>query len=313
MSALTFPYPAVAGTKIKSAEYNANNAAVSTFLNTTKLNDDNLQDQGISAGKLVNGTLTDTQISASAAITRSKISKKAIAALTSTYTAATTDDYLTCSSSGGAFTVTLYAASGNAGRELVIKKTDSSFNAVTIDGNGSETIDGATTIKLSTQNEVVTLVCDGTNWQIADRRIPSGWISYTPTGSWIANVTYTGHWRRVGDSIEVQFKVATSGAPTSTSLTVNLPSGLTIDTTRLTNGTGQQQDMGTGTVLDDGNAAYPVFGQYSSTTAILIVAGTSSGAYVAGNDVTQAVPMTFGAADYVTLRTPSLPITGWEA
>lgn len=63
-------------------------------------------------------------------------------------------------------TVTLPAVSGNAGLEYTIKKIDGSANAVTIDGNGAETIDDSTTKVLSSQYDSATVVCDGTEWWI---------------------------------------------------------------------------------------------------------------------------------------------------
>ncbi len=66
--------------------------------------------------------------------------------------------------SGGARTVNLPAASGNSGVFLTIIKSDSSANAVTIDGNASETINGATTFLLTVQYQSVVLRCDGSNW-----------------------------------------------------------------------------------------------------------------------------------------------------
>lgn len=60
----------------------------------------------------------------------------------------------------------LAAATALDGFVLIIKKTDNSSNTVTIDGNASETIDGNTTLVLSTQNDAVLLVCDGSNWFI---------------------------------------------------------------------------------------------------------------------------------------------------
>jgi len=65
-----------------------------------------------------------------------------------------------------AFTVTLPAATSNSGRVYVIKKIDSSANVVTVDGNASETIDGATTHALSSQYDFVRIQCDGSNWHI---------------------------------------------------------------------------------------------------------------------------------------------------
>jgi len=77
------------------------------------------------------------------------------------YTAAT-EEYLFCDATGGAFSITLPAVS--AGLQYTIKKTDSSANAVTIDGNASETIDGELTQILTTQYDAITIVSDGTSW-----------------------------------------------------------------------------------------------------------------------------------------------------
>lgn len=70
----------------------------------------------------------------------------------------------------GAITITLLAAAtaGN-GAELTVKKTDSSANAVTVDGNGAETIDGVATQVLGLHQSSITLRCDGTNWLVAPR------------------------------------------------------------------------------------------------------------------------------------------------
>jgi hypothetical protein len=71
-----------------------------------------------------------------------------------------------CDATTGAITVTLPAASANAGRRYFVKKIDSSANTVTIDGNASETIDGDLTATLSLQYEAVLVVCDSSNWHI---------------------------------------------------------------------------------------------------------------------------------------------------
>jgi hypothetical protein len=86
---------------------------------------------------------------------------------TANYTALTTDYFIACDASGGSFTITLLAASGNTGMRLLIKKTDSSGNTVTIDGNASETIDGSTTQVINTQYECYELICSGSNWYIS--------------------------------------------------------------------------------------------------------------------------------------------------
>lgn len=92
---------------------------------------------------------------------------EATAVKTTTYTVGVFDAYVPCNATGAAFTVNLpAAASVGAGKEVTIKKIDASANAVTVDGNASETIDGATTYSLSAQWKYVKLYSDGTNWHI---------------------------------------------------------------------------------------------------------------------------------------------------
>ena len=66
----------------------------------------------------------------------------------------------------GAVTLDLPAAADNEGTLVTVKKLDSSVNAITVDANASETIDGTATKTLSTQYETLRLVCDGTEWWV---------------------------------------------------------------------------------------------------------------------------------------------------
>lgn len=64
----------------------------------------------------------------------------------------------------GVTTLTLPPAAGCTGRVYIIKKTDAT-NTLTIDPNGSETIDGsATSITSTTQWETWRLYSNGTAW-----------------------------------------------------------------------------------------------------------------------------------------------------
>lgn len=76
------------------------------------------------------------------------------------------NDVVLCDAALGAITVTLPPAGDLSGQFYDIKKVDSSANAVTIDGDGSETIDGATTRVLASQYESLTVVSDSTEWWI---------------------------------------------------------------------------------------------------------------------------------------------------
>ena len=65
----------------------------------------------------------------------------------------------------GTSTVNLFAASGKSGYTVHVKLTGSS-GTVTIDGNSSETIDGATTQAFTQRYQTLSMVCDGSNWHI---------------------------------------------------------------------------------------------------------------------------------------------------
>lgn len=134
---------------------------------------------------------------ADGAITRAKLASGAVAAVnysakTSAYTATNADDVLTADATSAAFTITLYTASGNSGRKLTIKKIDSSVNVVTIDGNASETIDGAAAIYLRDQYSSVELMSDGTNWIIVnDSRLNYAAAVTKSSALSVANNTWT--------------------------------------------------------------------------------------------------------------------------
>lgn len=90
----------------------------------------------------------------------------AVSTKTTTYTVTSSDDYIRCDGSGGAFTVNLPTAVGISGRMYTFKKIDSSGNTITLDGNGSETIDLVTTKSLSVQNDFLRIISNGTGWDL---------------------------------------------------------------------------------------------------------------------------------------------------
>ena len=95
-----------------------------------------------------------------------------VLAKTANYTTVAGDNgkLITCDATAGAFTITLLAAAtAGSGHELTIKKIDTGTNAITIDGNGAETIDTLSTFTLNKILESITIVSNGTNWLIRDR------------------------------------------------------------------------------------------------------------------------------------------------
>lgn len=81
------------------------------------------------------------------------------------------------------YTVTLPAASGNTGKFLSLRINPTATKVFTVDGNASETIDGALT-RIMWAGESATLYCDGSNWfKIAGKTIPMYATMYKATNS----------------------------------------------------------------------------------------------------------------------------------
>lgn len=109
---------------------------------------------GISAGARL--TYLATQTSSSTSLVLSYTSA------TSTYVVQQTDFVIDCTS--GTFTVTLPTAAGIVGKQYCIK--NSGTGVITVDANGSETIDSSLTFILSVQYESIWIVSDGANWKV---------------------------------------------------------------------------------------------------------------------------------------------------
>jgi hypothetical protein len=89
------------------------------------------------------------------------------AAKSANYTATTNDYYLAADASGAGVTITLPSAvSAEAGFTLVIKKADSSGNAVTVSAQGGQTVDGAGSYTLAALWKFVAVISDGANWHV---------------------------------------------------------------------------------------------------------------------------------------------------
>lgn len=141
----------------------------------------------------------------------------AYAAKTTTYTLTATDHIIAADGTSAAFTVTLPTAVGITGKEYIITKIDASANAITIDGNGSETIDGQTTYSLITQWDSIIIRSNGANW------ISPARYSQTPTIVDYANATHTHDNAANGGVLTghvVQFVEATPITAFSTGTTV---------------------------------------------------------------------------------------------
>lgn len=97
-----------------------------------------------------------------------------------------------CSGTSADYTVTLPAASGNAGKLIGFRMAAGLTKLVTLDGNASETIDGSTT-RIMWECESAILLCDGSGWfKIAGKsRAMSGGICRTSAQTGIVTATAT--------------------------------------------------------------------------------------------------------------------------
>ena len=90
-----------------------------------------------------------------------------VTAVTNTdHTADATETMIFVTASTVAVTITLPTAVGATGRFYVIKKVDATATyTVTVDGAGTETIDGELT-QILRPYDAISIVSDGANWQI---------------------------------------------------------------------------------------------------------------------------------------------------
>ncbi len=111
-----------------------------------------------------------------------------LAAKTAAYTLTTSDDVVTFDTSGSAYAATLPTAVGNTGKVLqIILKV--AGNPLTINTTSSQTVGGIASgsIKMGTVTDSLTVISDGTNWQIKDWEILVAARYTTAAGQSITN------------------------------------------------------------------------------------------------------------------------------
>ena len=83
---------------------------------------------------------------------------------TADYTVTSTDDVVLVNAASGSVNIYLPASGTVTGREFTVVKIDSGTNTVTVDPNGSETINGSSTFVISSQYGAIRTFADGSNW-----------------------------------------------------------------------------------------------------------------------------------------------------
>ena len=163
-------FPAVAGTTILSASYNNVINDVASALTQSISNDG----QTIIAADLPMGGFKFTGLAVGASAADSvrydqlAVAKKVLTAYRSSNTILAASDFGTIIVATSTFTQTITAAATLAAGWWVDYRNDGT-GVITLDANGAETIDGATSITLQPA-ETITLFCDGSNFKTIGRK-----------------------------------------------------------------------------------------------------------------------------------------------
>ena len=174
---------------------------------------------------------------------------------TANYTLTSDDGIVHADATGSSFTLTLPAAASNMNKVYIISRIDviASTNLVTIDPNGSETIDGMANWKLY-PDEKITIMSDGTNWMTLQRENPDFLGSFFLKGA-------TSNRRYVAGMMDFNTSLLTSttapAANTLWAMPLFLSKTVKMDTISFEITTAQaSQNSNAGIYYDNGNA-YP--------------------------------------------------------
>lgn len=143
----------------------------------------------------------------------------------------------------------------------------------------------------------------------------TAWQNYTPSlmtngNVAIAAATSAGSWRRVGDSIEVRIRTVFGGPPQSgaTWWHWSLPTGLTIDDTKLGSGTPSSTAgyLGGGFTVQ-GIGSNIALGIYRRTATTVSASANGAGTYYINDNV----PFAWATGGEMNIQF-TVPIEGWE-
>ena len=139
----------------------------------------------------------------------------------------------------------------------------------------------------------------------------SDWTAFTPTGTWTTNSTYTGFYKRTGDTMNVKVQVECVGAPNAAGgLLFDVPLGLSIDATKLpSTDTGEYRHFGQTSIVNGGGAVRVGACRYATATTVR-PGYYSTSTPVSNESVTETAPITVGSGDSVIAEF-SIPIAEW--
>jgi len=125
---------------------------------------------------------------------------------TANYTLLNSDSVVLGDATSGTFTLTLPTAVGIAGKKFILKKIDSSTNAVSIATTSSQTIDGITSRSLLRNNDCIQIYSDGANYKVCS----DVYTNYKESSS---SGTYSNATTTFTDVTNLSVTITTHGRP----------------------------------------------------------------------------------------------------
>ena len=125
---------------------------------------------GVSSTEIADGTILDGDISSSTTISRGKLSDQRAASAVKTAAYTTQDEEVVqVDTSGGSVTITLASADVSLGNFIQVQDVggEANTNAITVDTESGEAIDGGTSTTLETDYGAKILISDGSQWYTA--------------------------------------------------------------------------------------------------------------------------------------------------
>lgn len=221
-------------------------------------------------------------------------------AVSSTYSVLANDTYLTLTSQSMAVTLQAYAS--QPGKMVTFKHNGANSSQVyTITASGGESIEGASTYKLNTTGESLSLYSDGTtSVKILQHNTNSPWTAWTPTATQgIGSLTaVTLVWRRDGPDMLIRGRF-NAGTVTAVEGRLELPGSATVDTGGAVGSTSIAGHMningntaGVSFILITGGTTYLTFAQQTSgATGLSIQNGNGAFANAISYSIEARVPI----------------------
>lgn len=251
------------------------------------------------------------------------LGNQAVVSVTSTYAILTSDSIVTASSAS--FTLTLPTAVGVTGKTYTIRHAGTSLSQVYTLATNGQTIGGIASgsYSLYTNGEVLSIYSDNANWQISSHRTITPVVNagaLTVTGSTLDPIKGTVTvdkflWSREGSRIHFWYlynQTAQGSGTTGTGdYSLNLPTGLTIDSSLISFNTtvyGQNTgDLQTMTKFGTGN-----FSSVTSNTVVYAATSSTLKVWAVGTGVWSGTLGAFSNSTFSMGIWGEIPIANWQ-